>query len=193
MWLGGMLGRSGVSATFLTLISLGTAAAAGVAVALHAFGVAAVLLLVSGACDVLDGVVARATNSASRFGALLDSTVDRFADALPLVGMLVAFRDSEWAAAVIGITLVMNHSVSYVRARAEGLGASLPVLFMRRAERLVLLVVALVFGHLLVFGVPFALIAVTALGLLSSVGVVVALWAARVALADVSVPKPSGR
>lgn len=147
MTAGGRLGELGITPNALTYGSLALAVLSGVAVATGHLLAAALILLISGLCDVLDGMVARATGQSTKFGALLDSTVDRFSDALPLLGVVVLLSADGWWASVPAAAMLGAVSISYVRARAESLGAKLPPLFMRRAERLVLL-----FGTLLVAG-----------------------------------------
>jgi phosphatidylglycerophosphate synthase len=171
----------------LTYTSLVLAAVAGVAAATQHFVMAALILMASGMCDMLDGVVARATNTVSPFGALLDSTVDRFADGLPLLGLVVVYADHGWLASVPALAMLGGLVVSYVRARAESLGARLPALFMRRAERVVLLTLSLLLGVVslsLSVPAPLLLLGVSVIGLLSLIGVVFALRAARLALGE---------
>lgn len=177
--LGHGLGRIGVTPNFLTYFSLLLAAGAGVAAGFSKFALAALLVLVSGLCDALDGVVARCTGHVTPYGALLDSTVDRLADGLPLLGLIVAFAPQPWLSALPALALLGGFAVPYVRARAESLGANLPPLFMRRAERVILLLLSLLLGEL-PFGVfvraPLLLAGVTLMGILSFAG---AFWALR--------------
>lgn len=143
---GAWLGSLGVSANGLTIASLILAGGGAVLVSIGRFWTAVALLLVSGALDALDGAVARATHTETRFGALLDSTSDRASDALPLMGAAVFLSlqgHGTWTLAPLA-ALVTSFIISYVRARAEGLGMKLPPLFMRRAERWVLSLVLLV-------------------------------------------------
>jgi CDP-diacylglycerol--glycerol-3-phosphate 3-phosphatidyltransferase len=192
MALGRALGRLGVSANALTYASLLFASAAAVSAALGHFGWAGAAVLASGVLDILDGVVARATNSVSRYGALLDSTVDRLSDGLPLLGVALYYGRYGSVAAVPAIAMLGGFTVSYVRARAEALGAKLPALFMRRAERVILVSLSLLLGTvslgtalqapLLVAG----LVVIAALNLVASLA---ALRAARHALAF-SAPGP---
>jgi CDP-diacylglycerol---glycerol-3-phosphate 3-phosphatidyltransferase len=187
--IGGAVGRLGISPNAITWVSLLIAAGSGVAVLSGAFFTGAMLLILSGLCDVLDGAVARATGRVSPFGALLDSTVDRLADALPLVGMVVFLADRPGLALVPAIAMLGSFVVPYVRARAESLGVVLPPLFMRRAERLVLLVLSLLLGTLPIAGVlphVLMLVGVGIMAALSFYGAVSALRAAQVALE----PKP---
>lgn len=114
--------------------------------------------------DLLDGAVARARGTVNKFGALLDSTTDRMADALVFIPVAwlygvspdVARRDEPWVAAVALVALVASFLVSYVKARAEGLGYECNVGFAERAERMILMIVALVFDF-----VPIAVVVVS--------------------------------
>jgi len=181
---GSGLARLGVSANTLTYLSLALAALAGLLAALSAFGWAALAVASSGVCDVLDGVVARATHTSTRYGALLDSTIDRLADGLPLVGLVAAFSEQRWLAAIPSFALLTSLLVPYVRARAEGLGATLPPLFMRRAERVVALGVCLALAGLDsgALGARLLLVGVALIALLSLAAALAALQSARVSL-----------
>ena len=101
----------------------------------------ALVLLSSAALDVLDGYVARRKGSATRFGAFLDSTSDRVADAAYTAAMMLC-GVLEPAAALL--LLAAEYLVSYARARAEGLGLQLKgVGLMERGERVLLKALAL--------------------------------------------------
>jgi CDP-diacylglycerol--glycerol-3-phosphate 3-phosphatidyltransferase len=198
MSLGRALGVSGISPNALTYASLAFAACAGISAAGGRLTLAACILLVSGLCDALDGMVARATGRATRFGALLDSTVDRFADALPLLGLVCLLAPAGAWAALPAAAMLGAVSVSYVRARAESLGATLPPLFMRRAERLLMLVVTLMVGGFDVGGGKMSLPTIFLLGglglmtALSCVATVAAMRASK-ALLDDDRSEPSSR
>ncbi|MFN3855046.1 MAG: CDP-alcohol phosphatidyltransferase family protein [Phreatobacter sp.] len=140
------LARTGVTPNSLTLFSLVPAIASGIAAAYGALGWAALFLLASGVFDMLDGPLARTTGTVSRFGALLDSTVDRIADAAPLLGLTVLYAANGWLAVIPVITLLAAYTVSYVRARCEGLRLQLPPLWMRRGDRMVLIALAMLLG-----------------------------------------------
>jgi phosphatidylglycerophosphate synthase len=191
---GRALGQRGISPNALTYTSLVIAAGSGVATGFGLFVIAALLLALSGVFDILDGAVARASGRTTRYGALLDSTIDRLADALPLLGLIVFYVPSRAAVALSAFAMLSSFAVSYVRARAEALGADLPPLFMRRAERFVFLAVSLLLGALpLGPTLPgrLTLAGVSLMGLLSAVGAVVALRAAERALrVQQSAPKP---
>lgn len=179
--LGRWLAEHGITPNSLTYAALALAVASGVAAALGLYLVAAGCLVASGAFDLLDGIVARAAQLNTRFGALLDSTVDRLADALPLLGLVVAGSQTPLASAVVVLAIVTGFAVSYVRARAEGLGISLPPLFMRRAERLVMLLLALVLGSVEVPGFPSEVAMLSVIGVMALLSLVAAVWALRAA------------
>jgi CDP-diacylglycerol--glycerol-3-phosphate 3-phosphatidyltransferase len=180
---GRSIGRVGISANALTYVALGLAALSGVAAAVGWFGVAALFVIASGVFDMLDGAVARASGTVSRWGALLDSTVDRLADGFPLLGITVFYAGSGWFVAVPALAMMGAFTVSYVRARAEALGVVLPPLFMRRAERVILITLSLLVGLVTVpsapIGAPLLFLGVAVLGILNFVGCVWALKAAR--------------
>ena len=108
---------------------------------------AGVLLLAGSTFDVFDGRVARAQNLHSRRGAFFDSCLDRLSEAVIYLGLLSYFKDSYYMY-VIFLILVSTTIVSYVRARAEGLGISCSVGIMQRTERIVYLGVFSIFNYL---------------------------------------------
>ncbi|MBI4518873.1 MAG: CDP-alcohol phosphatidyltransferase family protein [Deltaproteobacteria bacterium] len=105
------------------------------------------LLILAGTLDILDGRVARRTNSGSRRGAFMDSVIDRYADSIAYLGIAVYFRDS-WVLWAAMLALVGGVITSYTRARAEGLGATCYVGLLQRPERYVLLGLGSVFSSL---------------------------------------------
>jgi CDP-diacylglycerol--glycerol-3-phosphate 3-phosphatidyltransferase len=96
-------------------------------------------VLLGGAADVLDGRVARARGLASRRGAFLDSTLDRFAEFGVFVGLAYWFRGDGVALVLVTLTLGGSLLVSYARARGESVGVVCTVGVLQRAERLLLL------------------------------------------------------
>lgn len=101
---------------------------------------ATVLLLLSGFCDALDGIVARLYGRATVFGGFLDSVLDRYADAAVYIGIIVGgLCDPLWGM----IALIGSLLVSYSRARAEAAGIKMEsVGLAERAERMIILLVA---------------------------------------------------
>ncbi len=108
------------------------------------------LILLGSIFDALDGVVARTNGRATRFGAFLDSLLDRYSDAfifLSLAWYLANRGDHTGAILSIG-TMVGAFLVSYARARAEGLGINSHVGLMERPERIILIIFATLTGWL---------------------------------------------
>lgn len=103
--------------------------------------IAGILVLLSGTFDIIDGKVARATNRVTKFGALYDSTLDRYAEVIMFFGLAYYFvsLDYLWRSVAVSIALGGSLMVSYVRARAEGLGLECKVGIMQRPERIVLI------------------------------------------------------
>jgi CDP-diacylglycerol--glycerol-3-phosphate 3-phosphatidyltransferase len=125
---------------------------------------AAVVLAIGGSFDILDGALARATRRSRPYGAFLDSTTDRYAEAAVYVG-LVAFYVGQPnpRPAVLGVLLALvgSFSVSYVRARAQSLGFRCDSGIFARPERIVATIVGLVFGGWVLFGIIWALALLT--------------------------------
>lgn len=140
--------------------------------ALGRFRWAGAMMLIAGLCDMLDGEVARVGHRGSKFGALLDSTLDRYSEIFVAFGITVYFVRSGWVwtSAVIFFGLAGSLMVSYVRARAEGLGEECKVGVMQRGER----VVATAGGALI--GVKALAVVVWIIALLANFTVVERLW-----------------
>ena len=102
---------------------------------------APIFLLASGFCDALDGALARLYGTSTVFGGFLDSLLDRYADAVVLVGIIAGglLYDSFWGiVAIIGSIMV-----SYTRARAEAAGVKMETVGLaERAERIIILAFA---------------------------------------------------
>jgi len=144
------LAAAGVSPNHLTLSGFVLSLAAGAATAYGLLVPGAVLLILGGVCDMLDGAVARRHGHATRFGAFLDSTVDRAAELVFFAGLAVYFHRVVPSSLYLALTLLAlggSFLISYARARAEGLGLSCQVGLLERPERLVLLITALFFGR----------------------------------------------
>jgi CDP-diacylglycerol---glycerol-3-phosphate 3-phosphatidyltransferase len=139
---------TGVSPTQLTL--LGFALNVGVAVVLAAglLPLGGALSLLAGAFDTLDGALARVAKRSTTFGAFLDSTVDRYAEAALLLGLLIdaSRRGDLLVSAATYIVIVGSLMVSYTRARAEGLGLKCEVGIAPRPERVIILALGLILG-----------------------------------------------
>ncbi len=131
----------GLSANAVSWFSLALAGAAGVALGVGAFGVAAVISLLSSACDALDGMIARETGTASDSGEVLDAAVDRYAELFFFGGVVVHERLDPLAVVLTLAATAGAIMVSYSTAKAEALDVPVPRGSMRRQERAVYLVV----------------------------------------------------
>ena len=102
------------------------------------------LILTGGLFDMLDGVSARVNNKVTKFGAFLDSLLDRYSDAFLFlsVAWYLASKGEHNAAFLSLGTLVGAFLISYARARAEGLGEDCKTGIMERPERIILLIFA---------------------------------------------------
>jgi CDP-diacylglycerol---glycerol-3-phosphate 3-phosphatidyltransferase len=144
------LGRLGLTPNGLTVIGfLGTCGAA-VAAAAQQWVVAGVLVVVFGIFDLFDGALARATGRATRFGAFLDSTLDRTGENLVLAGIAYGTAAAGFVlgAGLAALAMALASVVTYARARAEAVGLHGEVGVAPRPERLVLLALGLVGGGL---------------------------------------------
>lgn len=157
-WLGRGLVRTGLSPDGLTLTSLVITLACLPFAAVGQFAVAGGLLLLGAAFDAFDGIVARERRLASDAGEMLDAMVDRYADAAPLLGLAIFYRDSAWQMAVPLVALVGSTMVSYARAKGESLGQELASTFMRRHERIAYVAGALLVGPMLSPWIPISLV-----------------------------------
>ena len=102
---------------------------------------AGMLILLGGFCDTVDGLIARTTHKTTRFGALLDSTVDRYSEFIMFLGFSAYFiliEDYGTLAATL-LALCGSFMVSYTRARGESLGFDVKVGIMQRPERIILI------------------------------------------------------
>ena len=147
-----LLAKTGINPNVLTAIGL--LLTLGVAWVLYTgrFFLGGFLVLLSGAFDLLDGAVARASGRTTLFGALLDSTFDRFSEAALFLGLLAYYagQGSFQESLLVGAALVGSLTTSYVRARAEGLGLKCEVGIFTRPERVILLAIGLIFNQMLV-------------------------------------------
>jgi CDP-diacylglycerol---glycerol-3-phosphate 3-phosphatidyltransferase len=131
--------------------------------------------------DLIDGYMARLTGRVSKFGAFLDSTLDRIGDGAIFAGLALYFAgpgDSELYLGLALVCLVMGGVTSYARARAEGLGFEAKVGVAERADRLVAILVMTFFAAILDLPV-LMYVALWALAIASTVTVVQRIWVVR--------------
>lgn len=125
---------------------------AGVLYAIGEFFQGGVAVLLAGACDAIDGRLARQTGRGSRFGAVIDSTLDRFGEIFTFSGLLWYFSGADFPGSMRAdpnplmmlltlLALTGSLMVSYIRARAEGVGVKCDVGLMQRPERMFVLII----------------------------------------------------
>jgi CDP-diacylglycerol--glycerol-3-phosphate 3-phosphatidyltransferase len=149
----GILSKSGITPNALTLTNLALNIVAAYVIATGHFLLGGVLVLVSGLFDLLDGALARFTKQTTKFGAILDSTVDRISEAAILFGLLIWYAPQEGASlkiVLIFVVLIGSFLVSYIRARAEGLGWQCQVGLFTRAERVIVLAIGLLINQIFI-------------------------------------------
>ncbi|HZP35553.1 MAG TPA: CDP-alcohol phosphatidyltransferase family protein [Methylomirabilota bacterium] len=134
----------------LTVVGLGVSLAAATALARGSLRTGAVLLTLAGLFDFFDGSLARLANRVSRFGAFLDSVVDRYSDLVVLLGVVLFYhRAADTAGLLLTlISVVGTVMVSYTKARAQSIGLSCEIGLMERPERLILLIAGATFHAL---------------------------------------------
>jgi len=141
-----------ISPNAVTLIGLFFYALSGLMLAFGHRVTAGLILAVFGPLDAVDGLLAREHGNQSRFGAFLDSTMDRYAEFFLFSGLLV-YLWTNGHQGIFGPLMVLTAMtgsllVSYTRARAEALGFSCTVGMLTRLERLVLFAVGLIFNFI---------------------------------------------
>jgi len=133
--------RQNAHPNVFTLIGLVLSIISSIFSGMGIFRMAGLFLLISGMCDSIDGTIARRSGQASKFGALFDSTLDRYSDMFVFFGLAFFFikEHATLTSIVLAMGLVGTMMVSYIRARAEGLGFQCSTGLMQRPERIILL------------------------------------------------------
>ena len=156
-----LLAGTPVTPNILSWFGFALAVAAAVLIATDYLIIAGLVVVFGGYFDMLDGALARRTNRVSRFGSVLDSTLDRVSEGVLLLGVLVLFsaRGSTELAMrtgphldigilLVGIVLISSMLVSYIRAKAESLGLTCWVGVFTRPERVIVLALGLFLDQL---------------------------------------------
>lgn len=144
--IGQALNRWNVSPNAVTYLGLLLTSGVAVLIALGQIRWAGVAYIFAAVCDAMDGTLARVSGRGSRFGAFLDSTIDRFEESIVFVGLAVYYARTggEWEIPLTLAVAVASLMVSYTRARAEALGVPCTVGLMTRPPRVAILIVGLI-------------------------------------------------
>lgn len=140
-----VLVRRRVNPNWITTVGVLVNAVAGLAFFLFHIQVGGALVLLGGFVDIVDGHVAKRAGMQTVFGSFYDSTTDRIAEIVVMLGVMSLYLGREpnigepWMAYVVAAALAGSLMVSYTRAKAEALGIDCKVGLMQRAERIILL------------------------------------------------------
>jgi len=146
------LAYGGINPNLLTVIGVAINVGCGLLFGYGYFFWAGIILIVANLFDMLDGQVARLSGRVTRFGGFLDSSLDRLSDMVVFVGLMVFYaRDTEYHSTLnvflAGAAMMGSVMVSYASARAESLIPKCDVGFLRRPERVVLLIIGALSTH----------------------------------------------
>jgi CDP-diacylglycerol---glycerol-3-phosphate 3-phosphatidyltransferase len=141
----GVFRDSAITPNMLTLFGLLITGVGALLVAMGDLLIGGVVLAFAGLFDIFDGALARASGKVYRYGAFLDSTVDRYSEGVVYLGILIYFLDQHdgLRPIIVLIALAGSYLVSYVRARAQSLGFTCDVGILARPERVVIIVAGL--------------------------------------------------
>lgn len=130
------------------LVTIGVAVLAG----LGEIRWAGVAYLGAAVFDALDGTLARVSGKGSRFGAFLDSTIDRFEESIVFLGLIIyyALIGDQLMPPLILVTAIGSLMVSYARARSEAVGVACKVGFMTRVPRVAVMIVGMILDQMLI-------------------------------------------
>ena len=164
-----LLARAHITPDAITWFGFALAIGAAVLIVTEHLFAAGFVILIAGFFDILDGALARSTNRVTRFGAILDSSLDRLSEAIWLLAILIVYARSESLTGIIlvGVVLISSQLVSYIRARTEALGLECQVGLCTRPERVIVLVLGLLLSQ-----IEYALI--TALGIIAVFSIITA-------------------
>ena len=137
------------------------------------FFYAGLMVILAGMCDVLDGRLARETKQITKFGALIDSTIDRYSEVLMFLGLAIFFHDKQtYIIYLIILAITGSFMVSYTRARAEGLGIECKIGLMQRPERVTYLAIGSLLGSIPKTKYIFLLLAIWFIAIFANITVV---------------------
>lgn len=141
-----ILAKLNLAPNFISFIALLLGLTAGILFALAKPIWAGIVIILCGFFDIVDGQLATKTDKKSLFGAIFDSTLDRYSEFFIFLGLAYYFRH-HWALWLCFFTFFGSVMVSYTRARAEGLGIKCEIGIMQRAERIGLLALGSILGQ----------------------------------------------
>lgn len=150
--IGRVLARWNVSPNGVTYLGLVLTVGVAALAALGEIRWAGVAYIFAALCDALDGTLARVSGKGSRFGAFLDSNIDRYEESIVFLGLSVYYAQvgGQWEIPLLLLVTVGSLMVSYSRARAEALGVACTVGFMTRVPRVVIMIAGMILDQVLI-------------------------------------------
>lgn len=144
-----LLARTPITPNTITWLGFWITVGAAVLVVTGNLFAAGFVVLVAGFFDMMDGALARTTKRVTRFGGVLDSTLDRLSEAILLLSLLVIYTRGQQVAEglLVGMALLGSFLVSYIKARTEALGIECNVGLFTRPERVIILALGLLLSH----------------------------------------------
>jgi len=137
-----LLNKLGTTPNLITILGLLLVAIGSLFLYLGQNFISFIFLLLGALCDAIDGSLARRLGKNSPFGAFFDSLMDRVSDALPFIAISLSSEDKVLSLFSM-LAMVFSYTVSYARARAEGLGYELKVGTFERPERWIVLLLGI--------------------------------------------------
>jgi len=137
-----LLNKLGTTPNLITILGLLLVAIGSLFLYLGQNFISFIFLLLGALCDAIDGSLARRSGRNSPFGAFFDSLMDRISDALPFIAIALSSEDKVLSLFSM-LAMVFSYTVSYARARAEGLGFELNVGTFERPERWIVLLLGI--------------------------------------------------
>jgi CDP-diacylglycerol--glycerol-3-phosphate 3-phosphatidyltransferase len=165
-----LLLRLGLTANMLTTIgAVGVVAASFSFLASGELFIGTLLITIFALSDLLDGTMARISKSnGSKWGAFLDSTLDRISDAAICIGLWLYFRNEGLIAWLLLLNLFLGGLIPYIRAKAEALSIKCDVGIAERVERLIIILIGSgLYGLGVTIAMPISLIVLTILSLIT--------------------------
>ena len=147
-----LLAKTGITPNALTWFGFLIAMVTGVLAAFGYMLAAGLVVLFGSYFDMLDGSLARKTGKTSRFGEVLDSTLDRLSEGVLLIGLLYWFSQegSTIGIMLVGVTLLFSLVVSYIRAKAEIMKVECLEGLFTRPERVIVLAIGLLINQVVI-------------------------------------------
>ena len=146
-----IVAKTGITPNTVTWIGFLITVVAAYVISTGSLLAGGLIFLFSSFFDMLDGAVARATGKITKFGGILDATLDRLSEAAVFVGIMVYYAPNgdSWPILLTGLTLAGSQVVSYLRARSEANGLEGKDGIFTRPERVIVLALGLLTGWLI--------------------------------------------